>query len=180
MGKTKNKLRIVVSCWLLAVGCWLLAFPTSTSARLNKTVKENKKLYGKELKIKQYSESKRNFSGKIIYKVPNYDWRIETIYTNGVSFSESARPDDKSKKQIIKESDANVIADKLFPKYLRGKYRKQVKNANFISHFFDNGIVSYEMQLDKRRRDHVGISGIRTLLYQNKTTYDGIKINAYH
>lgn len=154
----------------------------SSNAKLKNTVKENKKQYGRGHDVEEYSKERGSFTGKIKYKLPYLDgWDVEAIYTRGKAYSETARPiENKAKKTIITEKEANVIADILYPKKYRGRYRKQMKNARFISHFFENGVVSYEMKLDASGKNHIGINGVRTLLYQNGTTFNNIKVNAYH
>jgi len=158
-----------------------LSFYNNSIAKLDNKVTENKKQFGVELFTKQYSEEERNFSGKKTYEFPLFGWQVEVIYKDGRSFSETSRPKGtKVKKYTISEREANVIADILYPKKERGAYRKQVKNANFISHFFEHGVVSYEMQLDKKRKYHVGVVGVRAVLYSDKLTFKDIKVNAYH
>ena len=159
----------------------MLLFQSSAQARLENKVSENHRQFGRELISKQFSDGNRNFSGKKVYDFPLYGWQVEAIYRDGKSFSESARPKgDKLKKQMISEREANVIADMLYPRKERGKYRKQINNANFVSHFFEHGVVSYEMLLDKKRKNHVGVIGVRTVLYSDGKTFKAIKINAYH
>ena len=158
----------------------LLLFGSPVYARLGNKVNENQKQYNKELVSKQFSEDEKNFSGKKIYQFPLQGWQVETIYRDGKSFSETARPrGNKVKKQMITEKEANVIADMLYPRKERGKYRKQINNANFVSHFFEDGVVSYEMQLDGKRKNHVGVIGVRTILYSDGKTFKSIKVNAY-
>ena len=129
------------------------------NAKIDSKSSENQKQYGKELVTKQFSDDKKDFAGKKIYQCPYYGWQVEILYRDGKSISETARPKgDKVKKEIITESEANLIADLLYPRKERGPYRKQIKNANFISHFFEHGVVSYEMRLDKRRKKQIGIS----------------------
>lgn len=163
---------------LLCLLASLIFFPVY--AKLGNKPNENQREYGTELVSKQFSDNNRNFSGKKIYQFPLYGWQLEAIYRDGKSFSESARPrGNKVKKQIITEREANVISDMLYPKKERGKYRKQIKNAHFISHFFENGVVSYEMLLDKRGKHHVGVVGVRAVLYSDGKTFKSIKVNAY-
>ena len=158
----------------------LLLFPSNAQAKLENRVNENQRQYGHELISKQFSENNKNFSGKKTYNFPSYGWQIEAIYRDGRSFSESARPrGDKVKKQIISEREANAIADMLYPRKERGRYRKQIKNAHFLSHFFEHGVVSYEMQLDAKRKHHIGVIGIRTVLYSDGNKFKSIKVNAY-
>ncbi len=158
----------------------LFLFGSKVEARLGNKVSENQHQYGNELISKQFSDRNRNFSGKKTYQLQLYGWQLEAIYRDGKSFSESARPKgNKVKKQMITEREANVIADMLYPQKERGKYRKQIKNAHFISHFFEDGVVSYEMQLDKRGKNHLGIIGVRTILYSDGMTFKSIKVNAY-
>lgn len=153
----------------------------NASALISNSVKENEKEFGDHLSSIQYSEDSSRFSGKRVYNLPFFGWNVEVLYVDGKSISEVARPrGGKVKKQILTEQEANVIADMLFKKKDRGPYRKQVKNANFISHFFEEGVVSYEMKLDDRRKDYVGIIGVRTILYSNGNGFNDIKINAYH
>ena len=80
---------------------------------------------------------------------------------------------------MISEREANAIADMLYPRKERGRYRKQIKNAHFLSHFFEHGVVSYEMQLDARRKHHIGVIGVRTVLYSDGNKFKSIKVNAY-
>lgn len=151
------------------------------NARLGNKINENHKQYGKEISSVTYSETNKNFSGKKVYHFPAYGWQVEVLYRDGRSYSEVVRPkSNKLSKQILSEREANSIADILYPKNERGKYRKYVENANFLSHFFEFGIVSFEMQLDKRRKNHIGVIGVRTILYSNGNTFKNIKINAYH
>ncbi len=165
---------------LLYVLVSLFLFACPAQARLGNSVKENQRQYGSELSSKQFSESNRNFSGKKTYNFPLYGWQVEAIYRDGKSFSEAARPrGDKVKKEMTSEKEANVIADILYPRKERGRYRKQIKNAHFVSHFFEPGVISYEMQLDKRKKHHVGVIGIRTVLYSDGQTFKSIKVNAY-
>lgn len=155
-------------------------FPIGSFAKLGNTINDNRRQYGKELITKAYSEEDRHFSGRKVYPLWLFGWEVEAIFRDGKTFSETARPKgSKVKKKLITEREANVIADMLFPKNDRGSYRKQIKNANFISHFFENGVVSFEMELDKRRKSHVGITGVRTILYSNGEAFKDIKVNAY-
>lgn len=150
------------------------------NAKINNNLRDNEKQFGKEFYSKQFSEGWAKFAGRKIYQCPLFGWQIEVLYKDGKSYSETARPKGKLvKKNMILEQEANVIADILFDKKDRGDYKKQIKNANFISHFFDNGVVSYEMKLDDRRNNHVGIIGIRTILYSNGDKFKDIKVNAY-
>ena len=166
---------------LLCLCVSLLLFGISAQARLENKVSENQRQYGKELISKQFSDSNRNFSGKKTYPLSLYGWQIEAIYKDGKSFSESARPrGNKVKKEMIPEREANVIADILYPRKERGRYKKQIKNAHFLSHFFEHGVVSYEMQLDKKGKNHLGVIGVRTVLYSDGKSFKSIKVNAYH
>ena len=159
----------------------LFLFHNDAQARLGNSVKENQRQYGSELVSKDFSENSRNFSGKKTYNLPLYGWQIEAIYRDGKSFSESARPrGNKVRKEMISEREANVIADMLYPRKERGRYRKQINNAHFLSHFFEEGVVSYEMQLDHRKKNHIGVIGVRTVLYSDGKTFKSIKVNAYH
>ena len=159
----------------------ICTLPLDVKAKLTNSLHENKRQYGSEIITKSFSDEKRNFTGKKVYELPLFGWQVEVLYTNGKSFSEAARPKgNKIKRQLITEKEANTIADFLFPKKERGSYKKQVTNANFISHFFDNGVVSYEMKLDGRRKQHIGIIGVRTVLYHEGQTFKDVMINAYH
>ena len=159
----------------------IMFLATNAYAKLGNKLSENSRQYGLELISKQFSDSNKHFSGKKVYQLPMFGWRLEVLYSDGESFSETARPKgDKVTKKILSEKEANVIADILYPKRDRGPYRKQVKNANFVSHFFEYGVISYEMQLDRRRKNHIGVTGVRTVLYSNKDKFKNIKINAYH
>lgn len=159
----------------------LILFGSNAHARLENKVNENQRQYGRELISKQFSENNKNFSGKKTYNIPLYGWQVEVLYRDGRSFSESARPQgNKVKKPMITEREANVIADMLYPRKERGRYRKQINNAHFVSHFFEEGVVSYEMQLDKRKKNHIGVIGIRTVLYSDGQKFKSIKVNAYH
>ena len=150
-------------------------------AKIGNKVYEDEKQYGKELERKQFSENKKDFAGKIYYNFPQYSWQILALYRDGKAISETVRPrGNKIKKDILTEKEANVIADIIYPRKERGLYKKQIKNANFISHFFDNGVVSYEMKLDRRRRNHVGVIGVRAVLYSDGAMFKDIKVNAYH
>ncbi|MBI3591566.1 MAG: hypothetical protein HY094_09360 [Candidatus Melainabacteria bacterium] len=150
-------------------------------AKLGNKVHENEKQFGKELITKQFSETEKNFTGKKIYQFPLHGWQVEAIYRDGRSFSETARPKgNKVKNQMLTEREANVIADMLYPRKDRGSYKKQIDNANFVSHFFEYGVVSYEMELDKRRKKHVGVVGVRTVLYSDGDKFKNIMVNAYH
>ena len=167
------------SCLLLLA--LILLLPICTFAKLTNNIHENERQYGNEITTKQYSEDGKRFTGKIVYPFPLYGWQVETIFIDGRSISESARPKgNKAIKKIISEKEANVIADMLYPKKERGPYRKQVKNANFISHFFEKGVISYEMQLDLRRKNYIGVTGVRAILYEREQTFKDIMINAYH
>lgn len=158
----------------------IFIFPACVCAKLGNSISENRRQYGKELITKTYVEEDRHFAGKKVYPFWLFGWEVEAIFRDGKTFSESARPKgSRVKKKLITESEANVIADMLFPKKDRGAYRKQVKNANFISHFFENGVVSFEMELDQRRKNHVGVKGVRTILYSNGEIFKDIKVNAY-
>ncbi len=153
----------------------------SVKAMLSNTVNENKKQFGNELDTKDFSGKNRDFCGKKSYPFSLYGWQVEAIYTDGKSFSETARPKGgKVTKEMISEKEANAIADILYPKKERGRYRKQIDNANFVSHFFENGVVSFEMQMDKRRKRHIGVRGVRTILYSNGDKFKDIRVNAYH
>ena len=150
-------------------------------AAINNEVGENKKKYDQELVVKQFSDSKKDFAGKIKYLFSLHGWQVEVLYRNGKSISETARPRGNNvKKEMITEKEANVIADILYPRKHRGSYRKQINNANFISHFFEHGVVSFEMRMDKHRKKHVGIVGVRTVLYSDGAKFKDIKVNAYH
>ena len=154
---------------------------TNAFAKIGNKIYENEKQYGKELERKQFSEKKKDFAGKIYYNFPLHGWQIVALYKDGEVISEAVRPNgNKVKKDMITEKEANVIADITYPRKERGPYKKQIKNANFISHFFDNGVVSYEMQLDKRRKKHLGIIGVRAVLYSGDAMFKDIKVNAYH
>lgn len=149
-------------------------------AKINNSPKDNENQFGKEFYSKQFSEGWAKFAGRKIYQLPLYGWQSEVLYKDGKSYSETARPKGKwVKKNIITEQEANVISDILFDKKDRGSYKKQIKNANFISHFFDNGVVSYEMKLDDRRNNHIGIIGVRAILYSNGDKFKDVKVNAY-
>ena len=166
---------------LLLASCFLLLFVSSAQARLENSVKENQRQYGSELISKDFSGNNKNFSGKKTYNLPLYGWQIEAIYRDGKSFSETARPiGNKVKKEMITEREANPIADMLYPRKERGRYRKQINNAHFLSHFFEDGVVSYEMKLDKRKKHHIGVIGVRTILYSDGKSFKSIKVNAYH
>jgi hypothetical protein len=159
----------------------LLLYPTQAISSLRNNVNENKRKYGKEITTKAFNEEERKFSGKKIYQFPMLGWQVESIFRDGRVFSETARPKgQKVKKLLITEREANTIADVLFPRDMRGAYKKQINNANFISHFFEHGVVSFEMELDKKRKKHVGIVGVRTVLYSNGDNFKSIKVNAYH
>lgn len=167
--------------FLLSVSCFLLLFPINALAKLGNKINDNQRQYGKELSSEQFSEKNKNFAGKKIYQLPQFGWQVETIYRDSKSFSETARPiGHKVKKEMISEGEANAIADMLYPRKERGKYKKQIKNAHFISHFFEHGVVSYEMKLDKKGKKHLGVIGVRTILYGNGTTFKSIRVNAYH
>ena len=158
-----------------------ILFTPLVHASLGNDVNANKKRFGGEISSKEYSDEKRNFIGKKGYQLSLFGWQVEAIYKDGKSFSETARPKgNRVKKNMITEQEANVIADTLYPRKNRGPYRKQIKNANFVSHFFEYGVVSYEMELDKRRKKHLGVIGVRTILYSNGDTFRKIKVNAYH
>ncbi len=179
-GSPRNDIKKVFSL-LLCLSASLLLFQGNAQARLENSVKENQRQYGNELISKQFSENNRNFSGKKTYNLPLYGWQIEAIYRDGRSFSEAARPiGSKVKKEMISEKEANVIADMLYPRKERGRYRKQINNAHFISHFFEEGVVSYEMQLDNKKKNHLGVIGVRTVLYSDGKRFKSIKVNAYH
>lgn len=155
--------------------------PFSAKAKIHNSVKENENQYGKEIVSKQFTDNFWKFAGKKVYNCPLFGWQIEVLFKDGKSYSETARPKGKRvKKDLITEQEANVIADMLFAKANRGPYKKQIKNAHFISHFFDNGVISYEMQLDSRGKNHIGVKGVRAVLYSNGYKFKDIKVNAYH
>ena len=171
-GKTKNIALLVIIIIVFSSG--------HTFAKLSNKVSENQRQFGKELISKQFSEGEKNFTGKKVYQFPYFGWQMEALYRDGRSFSETARPKgNKVKKDLLTEKEANVIADVLYPKKDRGKYRKQIKNAHFISHFFEHGVISYEMLLDKKRKSHLGTVGVRTVLYSNGEVFKNIMVNAY-
>ena len=151
------------------------AFPA-----LENKVTENEKQYGKELSSSQFSESSKSFAGKKVYQFPLYGWQVEAIYRDGKVISESTRPKGKKIiKSLLSEKEGNTIADIMYPKKERGPYKKQIKNAHFISHFFEHGVVSFEMKLDKNGKNHLGVIGVRTILYSNGDSFNNIKVNAY-
>ena len=159
----------------------LALFSNPSFAKIGNKVNENEKQYGKELERKQFSEKKKDFAGKIYYNFPLHGWQIVALYKDGKVISETVRPrGNKVKKDMIAEREANVIADIIYPRKKRGLYKKQITNANFISHFFNNGVISHEMQMDKRRRKHLGVIGVRAVLYSNGAIFKNIKVNAYH
>ena len=158
---------------------FILSLQPSFSALENK-VSENEKQYGKELISKQFSEGIKNFSGKKVYQFPLYGWQIEAIYRDGKVISESTRPKGKKViKEMLSEREGNVIVDIMYPKKNRGQYKKQITNAHFISHFFEDGVVSFEMKLDRSGKNHLGVIGVRTILYSNGDKFNSIKVNAY-
>ena len=159
-----------------------ILLPHETLASLGAKINENGWQYGKELITKQFSKDDgRKFAGKKVYPFPRHGWQVEVLYRDGKSYSEVARPKgDKVAKKILSIAEANVIADMLYPKKERGSYRKQIDNAHFISHFFEHGVVSFEMQLDNRKKHHLGVIGVRTILYSNGDRFKDIKVNAYH
>lgn len=166
---------------IIFVMCLIFIFNNYSYAMVNNSIRENERQYGKSISSTQYSQSWFKYSGKEIYQHPFFGWQVEVLYKDGKSIAETARPKGKNvKKPMISEQEANVIADSLFTKRDRGDYKKQVKNANFISHFFENGVVSYEMKLDDRKRNYMGIIGVRTVLYSDGARFKDIKINAYH
>jgi len=167
---------------IIALGILTLSLIQLPSlAKIQNTTKDNEKQFGKEIISKQFTDDKWKFNGKKVYKCPLFGWQIEALFKDGKSYSESARPKEKNaKKDLITEQEANVIADMLFEKKDRGDYRKQVKNAHFISHFFENGVISYEMKLDASGKNHIGVMGVRAILYSNGEKFKDIKINAYH
>ncbi len=162
----------------------ILIFLTNTHqafAKLDNKINENERQYGKAINEKQFSDKKNDFAGKIYYNFPLHGWEIVALYRDGKVISEAVRPiGHKVKKEMISEREANVIADIIYPRKERGHYKKQITNANFISHFFDEGVISYEMQLDKRRKKHLGIIGVRAVLYSDDAMFKDIKVNAYH
>ena len=150
-------------------------------ATLGNSVNENKRSFGNELITKQYSDEKDDFIGKKKYQFPYFGWQLEALYIDGKVISEAARPQgNKVVKKMITEKEANVIADVLYPRKERGSYKKQVTNANFISHFFEYGVISYEMLLDSKRKNHIGVIGVRAVLYSKGDKFKDIMINAYH
>ena len=159
----------------------LFSFFLPTNAAIGNKINENQKQYGKETDSIDFSEKSRTFAGKKTYKFPLYDWDVEVLYRDGFSYSESARPKRVFvNKKMISEKEANIIADLLYPKKERGPYKKQIKNAKFISHFFEHGVISFEMKLDEKRKKHLGIIGIRAILYSNGDNFKNIRVNAYH
>lgn len=176
-----EKIRTLLLFFLSSFLLFFLIALLPSFAVLGNSVNENERQFGREIASKQFSDGWRNFSGKKVYEFPLFGWQVEVLYKDGKSYSETARPKgNKVKKNLLAEKEANVIADTLYPKKNRGEYRKQVKNANFVSHFFEHGLVSYEMQLDKRRKSHVGITGVRTVVYSDGAAFREIMINAYH
>ena len=151
------------------------------NGKIGNTLSENSKLYGNELSSRDFSDDKKNFSGKKVYQFPYFGWQIESIYKNGKSFSETIRPKGgKVARKTITEQEASTIAASVYPREQRGMYRKQVKNAHFISHFYENGVVSLEMLLDKSRKNHVGVIGVRCILYSDGANFNSIMVGAYH
>ncbi len=156
-------------------------YVSPANAMLGNNVNENKRQFGKELDTKDFTGKNGDFCGKKSYPFSLYGWQVEAIYADGKSFSETVRPKGgKVTKEMISEKEANSIADMLYPKKERGRYRKQIDNANFVSHFFEYGVISFEMQMDKRRKRHIGVIGVRTVLYSNGDKFKDIMVNAYH
>lgn len=168
-----NKLLILITTTIL--------FQNAALAKIGKTLSENSKLYGNEISSTDYCEDKKIYTGKKIYQFPSFGWQLESIYKNGKSFSETIRPKgSKVSKKIITEQEASSIAAAVYPREERGMYRKQVKNAHFISHFYEKGVVSIEMQLDSKRKQHIGVIGVRCILYSDGASFNNIKVGAYH
>lgn len=165
--------------FLLLFCCLIFFAHLPAKSKIRSTFDENKKNLGKLIDKEIYNDDKESFAGRVFYKLLNSDWNVEVLYKDNLSYSETARPTSSSTKKIIQQAEANIIADTLFPVAIRGPYKKMVKNAKFISHFFNNGVVSFEMQLDKRGKNHIGIIGVRTILYSDGDTFSKIKINAY-
>ena len=165
--------------YLLILALFLLVIPVN--AKIGKNLSENSKLYGGEISSVDYCEDKKNYTGKKTYQFPSFGWQLESIYKNGKSFSDTVRPKgSKVSKKIITELEASSIAATVYPREERGMYRKQVKNAHFISHFYENGVVSIEMQLDEKRKQHIGVIGIRCIVYSDGASFNNIMAGAYH
>ncbi len=159
----------------------LLCMTLPLQAKIGNKLTENEKQYGKDISTRQFSDDKKNFSGKVIYQFPLHGWQVESIYRDGKSFSETIRPKgSKVNKKLLTEKEASSIASISYPREDRGLYRKQVKNAHFISHFYDNGVVSLEMKLDSSRKKHTGVIGVRCIKYSDGETFSKIKVGAYH
>ena len=113
-------------------------------AKLDNKINENERQYGKSINETQFSDKKSDFAGKIYYDFPLHGWQIVALYRDGKVISETVRPRGfKVKKEILSEREANAIGDIVYPRKERGPYRKQINNANFISHFFDKGVISF-------------------------------------
>jgi len=169
-----------MKCFYILITAILL-FQLPVSAKIGNKPADNQKQYGKEISSKNYCEDKKNYAGKAIYQFPLYGWQIETIYKDGKSFSETVRPKgSKVSKRLLTEYEAASIAAIAYPREERGPYRKQVKNAHFISHFYEFGVVSLEMQLDKSRKKQTGVTGVRCIKYSDNETFSKIMIGAYH
>lgn len=167
--------------YLLILIITTIFFQNTAFAKIGKTLSENSKLYGNEISSVDYCEDKKNYTGKKTYQFPSFGWQLESIYKNGKSFSETIRPKgNKVSKKLITEQEASSIAAAVYPREERGMYRKQVKNAHFISHFYEHGVVSIEMQLDNRRKQHVGVIGVRCIVYSDGASFNNIKVGAYH
>jgi hypothetical protein len=159
----------------------ILLFQFPVSAKIGNKLADNQKQYGKEMSSKNYCDDKKNYAGKAVHQFPLYGWQVETIYKDGMSFSETVRPKgSKVTKKIITEYEAASIAAVAYPREERGPYRKQVKNAHFISHFYEFGVVSLEMLLEKSKKKHVGVIGVRCIKYSDNETFSKIMIGAYH
>lgn len=175
----KNKMRKIN----LFLSCLLIFFSISITegmCKLGNSPIQNKWMYGKTIEEEEFSNSNEPFSGKITYRLPKTDWYVTVIYSKGKSYSETARPHKGSTKTYYTNQESFQIADDLFPRNNRGLFKKEVKNARFISYFYDNGVVSFEMKLDSKNKSHIGVEGIRCLYYHGGTTYNTeTMVNAY-
>lgn len=169
----------MLKAYILILSIFLFQFPVN--AKIGNKLADNQKQYGKELSSKSFSDDKKNYAGRAIYQFPLYGWQVETLYKDNLSFSETVRPKgSKVSKNLLTEYEAASIAALAYPRVERGPYRKQVKNAHFISHFYEFGVVSLEMKLDSSRKKHVGVIGVRCIKYSDDETFNKIMIGAYH
>ena len=101
--------------YILIISILLFQFPVS--AKIGNKPTDTPKQYGKEISSHNSCEDKKNYAGKAIYPFPLYGWQVETIYKDGKSFSETARPKgSKVSKRLLTEYEAASIAAITYPR----------------------------------------------------------------